>query len=51
MKIKSEVLQAVKQFSKEIRAPNAIVLDAAGEKTSKELRKYCSDIGTTLQYL
>ena len=51
MKSKSEVLQALKQFSKEIRAPDAIVSDAEGEQTSKALRKYCSDICTTLQYL
>ena len=51
MKIKSEVLQLVNQFSKEIGASNAIISDATGEKTSKALRKYCSDIGMTLQYL
>ena len=32
MKSKSEVLQAVKQFAKEIGAPNAIVCDTAGEQ-------------------
>ena len=41
----------VKQFSREIGSPDAIILDAASEKTSKALRKYCSDIGTTLRYL
>ena len=51
MKIKSEVLQAVKKFVKEIGAPNAIILNAAGEKTSKALRKYISGIRTTLKYL
>ena len=51
MKSKSEAIQAVKQFSKEIGAPNAIILDAAGEQTSKALRKYCSNIGMILQYL
>ena len=51
MKHKLEVIQAVKQFSKEIRAPDAIILDAAGEQTSKALRNCCSDIGTALQYL
>ena len=39
MKSKSEVLQAVKQFAKEIGAPNTIISDAAGEQTSKALRK------------
>ena len=31
MKSKSEVLQAVKQFDKEIGSPDAIILDATGE--------------------
>ena len=26
-------------------------MDATGEQTSKALRNYCSDIGTTLRYL
>ena len=51
IKIRSEVLQAVNQFAKEIGAPDAIILDAAGEQTSKVLMKYCSVIGTNLQYL
>ena len=51
MKSKPEVLQAVKQFAKEIEAPEDIIPDAASEKTSKAPRKYSSYIGTTLQYL
>ena len=51
MKSKSEVLQAVKQFAKEIGAPEAIICDMAGEQTSHKLRKFCSDIGTTLRVL
>ena len=51
MKSKAEVLQAVKQFAKEIGAPDAIICDAAGEQTSQALRKFCSEIGTTLRYL
>ena len=37
MKSKSEVLQAVKQFAKETGAPEAIILDAAGEQSSQKL--------------
>ena len=48
---KSEVLQAVKQFAKEIDAPDAIICDAAGEQTSLDLRKFWLDIGTTLRVL
>jgi hypothetical protein len=51
MKSKAEVLQAVKQFAKEIGAPDAIISDAAGEQSSHNLRKFCSEIGTTLRYL
>jgi hypothetical protein len=51
MKSKSEVLQAVKQFAKEIGAPDAIISDAAGEQSSQNLRKFCSEMGTTLRYL
>jgi hypothetical protein len=40
MKSKSEVLQAVKQFAKEIGAPDAIICDAANEQKSKPLRKF-----------
>ena len=42
------VLRAVKQFAKEIGAPDAIICDAAGEQKSSELRKFCNDMGTTL---
>jgi hypothetical protein len=51
MKSKSEVLQAVKQFAKEIGAPDAIISDAAAEQKSQKLRKFCSEIGTTLRIL
>ena len=51
MECKSEVIQAVNQFSKEIGAPDAVISDAASEKTYKALRKYCYNIGTTLRYL
>ena len=51
MEIKSKFLQAVNLFSKEIGSPDTIIPDAAGEQTSKALRRYCSDIGTTLRYL
>ena len=38
MRRKSEVIQAIKQFAKEIGAPTAIIVDI----------KFCNDIGTTL---
>ena len=51
MRRKSEVLQAIKQFAKEIGVPTAIIADMAGEQMSQEVRKFCNDIGTTLQAL
>jgi hypothetical protein len=41
----------VKQFTKEIGAPEAIIADPAGEQTSHALRKFCQEIGTTLRTL
>jgi hypothetical protein len=51
MQSKAEVLQAVKQFAKEIGAPDAIICDMAGEQTSRELKRFCQEIGTTLRVL
>ena len=39
MRRKSEVLQAIKQFAKEIGVPTSIVVDMAGEQMSQEVRK------------
>jgi hypothetical protein len=51
MMSKGEVLQAVKQFTKEIGAPEAIIADPSGEQTSHALRQFCQEIGTTLRTL
>jgi hypothetical protein len=51
MKSKGEVLLAVKQFAKEVGAPDAIIADPSGEQTSQPLRKFCNEIGTTLRVL
>ena len=51
MRSKGDVLLAVKQFAKAIGAPEAIICDAAGENQSKELRQFCSEIGTTLRWI
>ena len=48
MRTKSEVLQAVKQFAKEIGAPDAIICVSC-EHTLRSLRKFCGEIGTTLR--
>jgi hypothetical protein len=46
MKSKSEVLQAVKQFAKEIGAPDAIISDAAGEQSSQSPLKWAQPYDT-----
>ena len=51
MKMKGDVLQAMKQFAKEIGAPDAIVCDASGEQTSQEVKSFLNKIGTSLRVL
>jgi hypothetical protein len=51
MKKEADVLQAVKQFAKEIGAPDALICDAARAQISKDMRKFCNEIGTTLRAL
>ena len=51
MKKKSEVLLAIKQFAKEIGAPDSFVADMSGEQMSSEVKKFCNEIGTTLRAL
>ena len=51
MKQKSEVMSAVKQFTKEIGAPDAIVCDMSMEQTSPEIKTFLNDIGMTLRVL
>ena len=51
MRTKSEVLQAVKPFAKEIGAPDAIICDMSREQTLRSPRTFCGEIGTTLRVL
>ena len=51
MRRKSEVLQALKQFAKEIGAPTSIIADMSGEQMSHDVQKFCNNIGTTLRAL
>ena len=51
MRRKSEVLQAIKQFAKEIGVPTSIIADMSGEQVSHDIQKFCNNIGTTLQAL
>ena len=51
LKSQTEVLQAVKQFAKEIGAPDAIICDGDSEQKSHNLKKFLGDISTTLQLI
>ena len=51
MKCKSQVLLAIKQFAKEVSAPDAIVRDMAREQVSQDVRHFCNTIGTMLRAL
>ena len=41
----------MKQFAKEVGAPDAIICDSAPEQKSIELRKFVREIGSTLRVL
>ena len=49
MKRKSEVLLAIKEFAREVGAPDSFVAGMSGEQMSSEVKKFCNDIGTTLR--
>ena len=51
MKLKVKVLQAIKQFAKDIGVPDAIILDAASKQKSQAFQNLCSKIDTTLWVL
>ena len=48
---KSEVLSAIKQFAKEVGAPDAIVSDMAKEQISQDVCNFSNTIGMTLRAL
>ena len=49
MKDKSEVHQAIREFTKAVGAPDALITDPAGENTSDKVRQFCYQLGTTLK--
>ncbi len=51
MKKHSDILQAIKHFTKAIGAPNAIICDTSKAQTSQAVRQLCGDMGTTLRVL
>ena len=51
MKSKGDFKLALKEFAKEVGVPEALIVDPSGEQTSKEVRRFCQQIGTTLRIL
>ena len=51
MKRKGEVDQAVKQFAKEVGAPDGIISNMAREQLSQEVKHFCNLIEMTLRTL
>ena len=51
MKKKTEIINAVKAFAKEIGVPTVLILDPEGTQTSKELNKVAKDMCCPLKYL
>ena len=51
MKSKSDFYQALKRFCRDVGIPEKLVCDPSGEQTSREVRKFCNEVGTTLRIL
>ena len=51
MRRRSDALQAMKQFAKEVGAPDAFVADQSGEQMSNDVKIFCNEIGTSLRAL
>ena len=51
MKSKGEFKDALHLFCKEVGVPVSLVLDPSGEQTSKHVKKFCNQVGTTLRIL
>ena len=51
MKLKAEIVNAVKAFVKEIGVPTSLILDPEGTQTSKKLNKVIKDMCCPLKFL
>ena len=51
MKSKTGIVQAVKQFAKEIGVPTALILDPEGTQSSYDLKKTANEMNCTLKYI
>ena len=51
MSAKSEFVDCLHLFCKEVGVPISLVVDPSGEQTSKGVRRFCNQVGTTLRIL
>ena len=51
MNARSEFPKALAMFGKEIGAPISLIVDPSGGQTSKEVNRFCHQIGTTIWIL
>ena len=51
MEKKSDFQDCLHLFCKEVGVPEVIVVDPSGEQTSKPVRRFCIQVGTTLRLL
>jgi hypothetical protein len=51
MKKQSDYFLALKQFAKDVGAPDVLVCDPHPAQTKREVREFCTQIGTTLKVL
>jgi hypothetical protein len=51
MKKQQEIPLAVKQFAKDVGAPEVLVCDPHPAQIKQEVRKFCTQIGMTLKVL
>lgn len=49
MKDKSETHIAIREFTKAVGVPDALIVDPAGENTSSKVKTFCYQLGTTLK--
>ena len=51
MQSKGNFPDALKLFCKEVGVPEKLVVDPSGEQTSRKVKKFCNQVGTTLRIL
>ena len=51
MQSKGNFPDALKLFCKEVGVPEKLMVDPSGEQTSRKVKKFCNQVGTTLRIL